>query len=115
MRILGVNGDMSPVVTPSEPPPAAGPAADAAPPAVAAATAAGAGTSTGTGTHDRRRQSPAPLPTFDPPLIAQRAALGLPTGRLIAELAEAEDMTYSAASAAVDRELPHPIAGPPAG
>jgi hypothetical protein len=115
MRILGVDGDMSPVVTPSEPPPAAGPAADAAPPAVAAATAAGAGTSTGTGTHDRRRQSPAPLPTFDPPLIAQRAALGLPTGRLIAELAEAEDMTYSAASAAVDRELPHPIAGPPAG
>ena len=46
------------------------------------------------------------MPVFDPPLIAQRAALGLPVGMLIAELAEAEHMTYSAACAAVDRELP---------
>jgi hypothetical protein len=52
------------------------------------------------------RRGPAPRACFDPPLIAQRAVLGLPVGPMIADLARAQGISYGAASAAVDREMP---------
>lgn len=104
MRISGVTGDL-PAVAALPEPPAPPPAADAAPrPAVTAPAAPGSGHDASAGDPSRSRRGL--VPVFDPPLIAQRAALGLPVGMLIADLAEAEHMTYSAACAAVDRELP---------
>jgi hypothetical protein len=52
------------------------------------------------------RRQPGPKPFFDPPLIAQRAVLGLPTGFLIADFARSQGIPYAAAAAAVDREMP---------
>lgn len=106
MRISGVTGDLPVLAAPNEPPPSATPAGGSPPPAVAAAAATSGGSGTGAGTHDRGRSAPTPLPVFDPPLIAQRAALGLPVGMLVSELAELEGIPYSAASAAVDRAMP---------
>lgn len=105
--IAGIAGELPVMAAPNEPPPSAAPAGGPPPPAVAAAAATSGGSGAGTGTHDRHRAAPVPLPVFDPPLIAQRAALGLPVGALICELADREDITYSAASAAVDRSMPH--------
>lgn len=104
MRISGVTGDLPAVAhlvdaAPPEPP-AAGVAPPPAVPPATAATGAGADGSTD------RRQERQLTRVFDPPLIAQRAVLGLPVGQLIAELAESEQMTFSAACAAVDREMP---------
>lgn len=103
MRIVPVTGDLPSLVTPpppparhlTEPPPAAATTAVGRP---SAAAASGDSAST-----DRRQRD---TPFFDPPLIAQRAALGLPTGYLIADFARSQDLPYAAVAAAVDRELP---------
>jgi hypothetical protein len=111
MRIVPVMGDLPAVASLGEvpTPPAAEP--DVAPPRVAPASAA-SGADAGT-TGDRRLPRP-PVPlAFDPPLIAQRAVLGLPVGPLIAEHALAEGIDYGAACAAVDRAMPAPKAAAP--
>lgn len=102
MRISPVTGDLPAVATLTEPAAPPPPHEEQAAPAVApvASTAGGSGA----GMSDQRRESPPQA--FDPPLIAQRAVLGLPVGMLIAELAEAEKVPYMTASAAVDREMP---------
>ncbi len=102
MRIVPVTGDLPAVVVP---PPAVAPASEA--PRTASPVVEAAGRSRGASseqTADRRAARPL-LPFFDPPLIAQRAALGLPVGTLIAGFAQAKGISYSAASAAVDDEL----------
>ena len=104
MRISGVTGDLPAVAAPTEPPAPVSRDDGAPPPAVAPAPAATAGGDAGSS--GSRQQRPPLIHAFDPPLIAQRAALGLPVGMLIAQLAEAESMTYSAACAAVDRAMP---------
>jgi hypothetical protein len=106
VRIVPVTGDLPALVT-SPPPPVRTVAETPPPPATApveqlAAADTGAGTAAG----DRRPPTPAPKPFFDPPLIAQRAALGLPTGFLIADFARSQDVPYAAVAAAVDREMP---------
>jgi hypothetical protein len=110
MRIVPVTGDLPVVAQLVDPPPP--PATDpvVSPPAVApVAAGAGAGSAS---TDDRRQQRP-PLPqAFDPPLIAQRAVLGLPVGPLIVDHALAEGISYGAACAAVDRAMPEPQAPP---
>jgi hypothetical protein len=110
MRIVPVTGDLPVVASLVDPPPP--PALDpvAAGPAVKpVAAAAGADLASADG---RRPPRPPILLAFDPPLIAQRAVLGLPVGPLIAEHALAEDISYGAACAAVDRAMPEPEAGP---
>ena len=103
MRITPVTGDLPSVATaPPAPRPLADPLPPPAPTVVARADVSG---SDADATSDRRR-TPTLLPFFDPPLIAQRAVLGLPVGFLIADFARSEGITYSAASAAVDREMP---------
>lgn len=104
MRISGVTGDLPAVAALPEGPPVQAPADS--PPAPAVAAPAAAGGAEGDAAHDPSRQRRPVLLAFDPPLIAQRAVLGLPVGMLIAEHAEAEGITYSAACAAVDREIP---------
>ena len=107
MRIVPVTGDLPalatapppPVRSVAEPPPA--PAAAPVEHTAAADTDADAAAS--------RRRPPTTKPFFDPPLIAQRAVLGLPTGFLIADFARSEGITYAAAAAAVDREMPRPV------
>lgn len=103
MRIVPVTGDLPALVT-SPPPPVRHvveppPAPTTAPVQSTAAARPDAGATSG----DRRQHRP---PCFDPPLIAQRAALGLPTGFLIAQLALSEGIPHAAAAAAVDREMP---------
>ena len=103
MRIVPVTGDLPAVVTPPPHPirqlaeasssPAMAPVEDTA----AAGTGADA-----TASGDRH---PPSTPFFDPPLIAQRAVLGLPTGFLIAEFALSQDIPYAAVAAAVDQEM----------
>lgn len=106
MRISGVTGDL-PAVAALPEPPAPPPAADTAPaPAVTAPAAPGAGSDAAGGDPSRSRRML--VPVFDPPLIAQRAVLGLPVGPLIADHALAEGISYGAACAAVDREMPEP-------
>jgi hypothetical protein len=105
MRIQGVTGDLPAVAhLGAGAAPVEQPAAVASPPAVAAAAA----TTEADGDHtssDRRRPPPQ-LPVFDPPLIAQRAALGLPVGAMVAEHARSAEISYNAAWAAVDQAMP---------
>ena len=104
MRIVPVTGDLPALVTP--PPPPVRSVADAPPPpATAPVEHTTAADTDGYGaSSDRRQQRPAPF--FDPPLIAQRAVLGLPTGFLIADFALSQGIPYAVAAAAVDREMP---------
>ena len=104
MRIVPVTGDLPALVT--APPP---PARHVTEPPPAPATAPVAHTSaadTDANAASGDRRPPSPKPFFDPPLIAQRAVLGLPTGHLIADFARSQGITYAAAAAAVDHELP---------
>lgn len=113
MRIVPVMGDLPAVAQlGGEPltPPAAEP--DMGPPLVPPASAP-TGADAGTAGDRRAPRPPIPL-AFDPPLIAQRAVLGLPVGPLIAEHALAEGIHYGAASAAVDRAMPPPTVSAPA-
>ena len=106
MRITPVTGDLPALAT--APPPPVRSAAD--PPSVPATApvqqASAAGTDADASSADRR--PPSRTPFFDPPLIAQRAVLGLPTGFLIADFARSQGIPYSVAAAAVDREMPPP-------
>jgi len=107
MRIQPVTGDLPAVASPPPPParPVAQPPAAGTPVVVASAQRSGDDDDGASSQHQAPRAS---LPFFDPPLIAQRAVLGLPIGFLVADFARAEGISYSAASAAVDREMPVP-------
>lgn len=105
MRIQGVTGDLPAVAqllseAPAkvETPPSA--------PAPAVAAPAGASETGGDHTSSDHRRPPQPLPSFDPPLIAQRAVLGLPVGMMVVEHAKANGISYLAAWEAVDRAMP---------
>lgn len=105
MRIAPVTGDLPAVVVA---PPALRLVGDAAPtPSPAVVARSEVSGRDADATSDQRRD-PSPKKFFDPPLIAQRAVLGLAVGPMIADLAEARGISYAAASAAVDREMPHP-------
>jgi hypothetical protein len=104
VRIVPVTGDLPAIVTPP-PPPVRHVAEPPPPPATAAVEHTTAADTDGYGASGDRRQ-PGPKPFFDPPLIAQRAVLGLPTGFLIADFARSQGIPYAAAAAAVDREMP---------
>jgi hypothetical protein len=104
MRIVPVTGDLPAVVAP---PPAARTVCDPVPSAPPLAVTAAAPAQPDTDATSDRRGRPAPQPFFDPPLIAQRAVLGLPIGLLVADFARSQGIPFAAASAAVDRELPH--------
>lgn len=106
MRMAPVMGDLPAVARLDEPPPAQPAKPELGPPLVAPA-AAPAGADAGTAGDHRAPRSPVPQ-AFDPPLIAQRAVLGLPVGPRIAEYALVEEMHYGAACAAVDRAMPAP-------
>lgn len=106
MRITPVTGDL-PALATSPPPPVRSPAEPPPVPATPPVEQTAA-TDTGSGAAAGDRRPPSPTPFFDPPLIAQRAALGLPTGFLIADYARSQGIPYAAAAAAVDRELPRP-------
>ena len=104
MRITPVTGDLPALATAPPPPlrsaadpPPAAPTTPVAPPAAADADA---------GARSGDRRPPAHKPFFDPPLIAQRAVLGLPTGFLIADFARSQDIPFAVAAAAVDRAMP---------
>lgn len=102
MRISPVTGDLPAVASaPPVPRPVLEVLPAPAPTVVARADVTG---SDADATTDRRR-TPTLQPFFDPPLIAQRAVLGLPVGPMIADFARNEGISYSAASAAVDREM----------
>ena len=103
MRIVPVTGDL-PVVVTGPPALRLVEQAPPSPPSIVVAPAAVSG-SDADATSDRRRH-PTPKPCFDPPLIAQRAVLGLPTGFLIADFARSQGIPFAAAAAAVDREMP---------
>jgi hypothetical protein len=49
---------------------------------------------------------------FDPPLIAQRAVLGLPVGTQIADYAKAHDLPFNTVAYAVDMAMPVDRAAP---
>ena len=110
MRITPVTGDLPALVTPP-PPPVRHLDAPPPPPATAPVEHT-ASTGTDADAAADHRHPPSQKPFFDPPLIAQRAVLGLPTGYLIADFARSQGITYAAASAAVDREMPRPVDGP---
>ena len=104
MRIAPVTGDLPAVATP---PPALARSLAGPPPAPATAPVertAAAGNDADATAGSRRPSSLKPF--FDPPLIAQRAVLGLPTGFLIADFARTTGIPYAAAAAAVDRAMP---------
>lgn len=77
MRIVPVTGDLPAVVVP---PPALAPGGS--PPAAPEAVVEAAGRARGAGSERAAGERPPRtlLPFFDPPLVAQRAALGLPSG-----------------------------------
>jgi hypothetical protein len=102
MRITPVTGDLPAVVT-GPPPVRLVHEAPVPPPPTVVARADVAGADADA-TSDRRRH-PTPQTCFDPPLIAQRAVLGLPVGTLIADLALEKAIPHAAASAAVDLEV----------
>ena len=104
MRIVPVTGDLPALVTPP-PHPVRHVAEAPPPPATAPVEHTTAPDAAGYGTANERR-SHSPKPFFDPPLIAQRAVLGLPTGFLIADFALWQSIPYAAAAAAVVREMP---------
>ena len=108
MRIQGVTGDLPPVAHLGPVPPVvAVPVDDApSPPAVAAPAANTGSELRDQHEQDPRRQPPQPLTSFDPPLIAQRAALGWPVGALVLERAVATGTSFAAVWAEVDRERP---------
>ena len=102
MRISPVTGDLPAVASA---PPVPRPATEVLPaPAPTVVARADVSSSDADATTDRRR-TPTLQPFFDPPLIAQRAVLGLPVGSMIADFARTSGITWMAASAAVDREL----------
>ena len=108
MRVQGVTGDL-PAVAHIGPvaPPVVPPVDDAPPrPAVAApAASTGADLGRGAANDDHLRRPLQPLPTFDPPLIAQRALLGWPVGPLVVEHARQTGVSYGAAWAQVDSAM----------
>jgi hypothetical protein len=106
VRITPVTGDL-PALATSPPPPARLVAAPPAPETIPVAHAAATDADTGTATGDRQR--PAAQPFFDPPLIAQRAVLGLPTGFLIADFARTHRVPFLSVAAAVEREMPRDV------
>ena len=115
MRIQGVTGDLPAVVHIGPPaPPVAVPVDDAPPPAVSAPARGDDAELRQQSEQDPRRQPKQPLSSFDPPLIAQRAALGLPVGALVVERARETGTSIAAVWAAVDRELPTQDAAPSA-
>ena len=103
MRISPVHGDQWPVAALHSPLPPAEPASGpVAPVAAVQASAAGAGARSG----PEHRHSQGRPAVFDPPLIAQRAVLGLPVGTQIADYAQAHDLPFTAVSRAVDLAMP---------
>ena len=107
MRVQGVTGDL-PAVAHAGPvvPPVVPPVDDAPPRPAVAATPAGDEAELGRGAADDHRRRPLqPLPTFDPPLIAQRAKLGWPVGPLVAEHARQTGVSYGAIWAQVDNAM----------
>ena len=104
MRIIPVTGDLPALASP--PPPPVRHLAEPPPAPATAPVEHTTATDTGADAAGDHRHPPTPKPFFDPPLIAQRAALGLPTGFLIADFARSQGITWAAASAAVDREMP---------
>lgn len=106
MRIQGVTGDLPAVAQLMSEAPAKveAPSTAAPPPAVAAPAAAGE--TGGDHTSSDHRRPPQPLPSFDPPLIAQRAVLGLPVGMMVVQHARSAGISYLAAWEAVDRAMP---------
>ena len=104
MRITPVTGDLPALAT--APPPPVRHLTEPAPPPATPPVQQAAATDADSGAAADGRRSPAPKPFFDPPLIAQRAVLGLPTGFLIADFARSQGIPYAAAAAAVDREMP---------
>ncbi len=105
MRITPVTGDL-PAVAACAPPPLLVRDPPAAPPDLPAPAAVTTAGTSGSQSDPSDRRRPARPAFFDPPLIAQRAALGLPIGPLVADLATSTGISYGEASAAVDRELP---------
>jgi len=107
MRISPVHGDQWPVAALHVPlPPAEPVSTTSAPSAVVQASAAAADSRSG-GEHRQGRQ-----PVFDPPLIAQRAVLGLPVGTLIADYAKTHDLPFTTVAHAVDMAMPQDRARP---
>ena len=99
MRISPIHGDQWPVAALSTPLPPAEPAATTStPPAVVQAAAASAENRPGGGSDHRQNRNA----VFDPPLIAQRAVLGLPVGTLIADYAKTHDLPFTTVAHAVD-------------
>jgi hypothetical protein len=99
MRISPLHGDQWPVAALHSPLPPAEPAATTSgPPAVVQAAAAAADHRSGAEhRHGQNRQA-----VFDPPLIAQRAVLGLPVGTMIADYAKTHDLPFNTVAHAVD-------------
>ena len=110
MRISPICGDQWPVAALTHPLPPAEPAATApAPHAIVQAGAAASADNSPGGSTDHRQNGQA---VFDPPLIAQRAVLGLPVGTQIADYARAHDLPFTAVSHAVDEAMPENRRGP---
>ena len=106
MRISPVHGDQWPVAALHSPlPPAEPSSAHTAAPAVAQVSASGAGARSGQRSGEDHRHSQRQA-VFDPPLIAQRAVLGLPVGTQIADYAQAHDLPFTTVSRAVDLAMP---------
>ena len=108
MRIVPVTGDLPAIVVPPPLVPPAQERSGSAPPVVEAVHRSRGAGSESAADHPPPRTL---LPFFDPPLIAQRAALGLPIGALVADYAQSEGIPYTAAAAAVDRELGSDLPG----
>ena len=102
MRIQPVTGDL-PAIAQLE---AVVPVVPDKPPAPAPAAVPAAASNGDAGAYSAERRARQPLRHFDPPLIAQRAALGLPVGMMVLEMAQARGISYSAAWAAVDEAMP---------
>jgi hypothetical protein len=109
MRISPISGDQWPAAALLHPLPPAEPTATAPPThaVVQAAAAASADHRQGEGS-ERQHDGHA---VFDPPLIAQRAVLGLPVGTQIADYAKAHDLPFTTVAHAVDMAMPADRAG----
>jgi hypothetical protein len=107
MRIQGVTGDLPAVVHLG--PVAATvpvPAAEAPTPAVSAPSRGDDAEMRQHSGQDPRRAPAQPLSSFDPPLIAQRAALGWPVGPLVVERARATGTSVAEVWSQVDLARP---------